>query len=157
MSLVSAMSQRQNDVRSFASAIESRLLAMAHAHQLLAEVDWRPVLLKKLVSSLIDAAKRLAPNGVDADVSGPTIPVSSRRAPALLMILMEWFTNSCKYGACSVAGGKLHVTWEPVNDRSNPGTRARLRLARDGWPPAASAGSAFTGDFACRRLCQAGA
>ena len=32
------------------------------------------------------------------------------------MILVEWFTNSHKYGACSVPEGKVKVAWQRLDD-----------------------------------------
>ena len=58
-------------MKSFADAIEGRLLAMAHAHQLLAETDWKPVDLRKLVTSLLSAVERLCPNRIEPHVAGP--------------------------------------------------------------------------------------
>jgi two-component sensor histidine kinase len=49
------------------------------------------------------------------------------------MILLEWFTNSCKYGAHSAPGGKLMVVW--AVDRSARHHRVRLHWTETGGPP----------------------
>jgi two-component sensor histidine kinase len=37
----------------------------------------------------------------------------------LTLILAEWFTNSSKYGACSVNGGQLRIAWT-ITDPAPP-------------------------------------
>ena len=39
----------------------------------------------------------------------------------LTLIMIEWFTNSCKYGAPQrCPGGRLDIKWETVGGKSNP-------------------------------------
>ena len=45
---------------------------------------------------------------------GPTARVSTKQALPLAMILLEWFTNSGKYGAHSRPTGRVFVAWERV-------------------------------------------
>ncbi len=45
------------------------------------------------------------------DCTGVAIQVPSSRVLAISMILHELGTNALKYGAWSVAGGRVHVTW----------------------------------------------
>jgi PAS domain S-box-containing protein len=141
LSLVAAMRTTSRDVDSFAGAMEGRLVSMSNVHQLLADTDWRPVDLRTLVTSLLAAAERLCPNRIDAVVEGPTVAVSPRQAPAVSMILMEWFTNSCKYGAHTVRGGGLRVAWVIVPTPTAPPLQATtparisLRWTESGGPP----------------------
>jgi PAS domain S-box-containing protein len=138
LSLVAAMRATSRDVDSFAGAIEGRLVSMSHVHQLLADTDWRAVDLRTLVTSLLAAAEHLCPNRIDPVVQGPPVAVSPRQAPAISMILMEWFTNSCKYGPHTVPNGSLRVAWEivqpaPALDPQPP--CICLRWTETGGPP----------------------
>ena len=141
LSLVAAMRATTRDVNSFAVAIEGRLVSMSHVHQLLADTDWRPVDMRTLVMSLLAAAERLCPNRIAAVVEGPAVAVSPRQAPAVSMVLMEWFTNSCKYGAHTVPDGGLRVAWTvipvplPTGSTSGPASRISLRWTESGGPP----------------------
>ena len=147
LSLVTAMRSTTRDVNSFASAIEGRLLAMVHVHQLLADTGWRSVDLRTLVRTLLKAVEQIAPHTIPVDVDGPPVAASPRQALPLSMILLEWFTNSGKYGAHSVPTGRLRVTWERVQVSSDGKDRVRLRWSESGGPPvrrAAPAGSLGT-------------
>jgi two-component sensor histidine kinase len=66
-------------------------------------------------------------------VDGPAVQISPRQTPPLSMILLEWFTNSCKYGAHSVPGGRLMVVWVVHRTQSPP--RLRLHWTETGGPP----------------------
>ena len=166
LSLVGAMRSTTRDVGSFASAIEGRLLAMVHVHQLLADTGWRAVDLRTLVKTLLKAVERLAPHAVPIELEGPPVPASPRQALPLSMILLEWFTNSGKYGAHSVPTGRIRVEWARVPDSANgngngggaPGDRVRLRWRESGGPPiherepAASLGTELVKGFATLEL-----
>jgi two-component sensor histidine kinase len=76
---------------------------------------------------------------------------------------VEWFTNSCKYGAHSAAGGRLTVEWElrgvgaAGEDAARPG-KVRLTWAERGGPPVPqpvrppSLGVRLAHEFAAREL-----
>jgi two-component sensor histidine kinase len=48
------------------------------------------------------------------------------------MILFEWFTNSCKYGAHSRPAGRLLIEWDVEGEGA--GRRVRLRWQESGVP-----------------------
>lgn len=112
LALVNVMADRAPDVRTFSRAMEGRLTAMAHTHRLLAESSWRPLDLRALVESALAAMRHLAPCDNAADANGPPVPLPARHALPLMMVLAEWYTNSCKYGAHSAPGGRVEITWE---------------------------------------------
>lgn len=135
LGLVSAMKATapSRDAEAFASAIEGRLLAMTHVNRLLAETNWQSVELRVLIASLLEAVKQLGCHPIPVKVEGPAVFVSPRQASPLSMILVEWFTNSCKYGAHSVEAGRLTVAW--AIDRSADAARVRLHWVETGGPP----------------------
>ena len=135
MSLVGAMkaNAQTRDARAFAVSIEGRLLAMTHVNRLLAETNWKAVDLRVLVTSLLEAIHQLGGYTVPVVVQGPSVQVSPRQTPPLSMILLEWFTNSCKYGAHSQPTGRLVVAW--AVDRSAAPPRLRLHWTETGGPP----------------------
>jgi two-component sensor histidine kinase len=121
------------DVRTFASAVEGRLLAMTQVHQMLSDTHWQPVGLRALVTGLLGAVGKLGCQDIPVTVTGPRVMVSAKQAPPLAMILQEWFTNSCKYGAHTSPAGQLMVVW--AVDRSGPAPRVRLHWTETGGPP----------------------
>jgi two-component sensor histidine kinase len=159
LSLVTAMRSTTRDVNSFAGAIEGRLLAMVHVHQLLADTGWRAVDLRTLVRTLLKAVEQIAPHAIPVDVDGPPVAASPRQALPLSMILLEWFTNSGKYGAHSQPGGRLRVTWERLaGNGDGKGDRVRVRWRETGGPmvreqaPPGSLGTELVKGFATLEL-----
>jgi hypothetical protein len=73
------------------------------------------------------------------------------------MILLEWFTNSSKYGAHSRATGRVRVGWERV-DGNGHGEQVRLRWRESGGPrlsdqaPSSSLGTELVKGFATLEL-----
>jgi two-component system CheB/CheR fusion protein len=90
-------------------AFLGRLQALSHAHDLLAECNWRGADLAQVVR------RTLTPYaGVDGSrgaIGGPTVFLQPRAALTLGMIIHELATNAAKYGSLSVPAGRLDVTW----------------------------------------------
>lgn len=108
----------RDDAHSYASAVEGRVAALARAHRLLAERRWSGASLRELVQGEVatlhpggDAAARAATPMPRVEAQGPEVTLAPDAAQALSMALHELTTNSVKYGALSVASGKLTVTW----------------------------------------------
>jgi PAS domain S-box-containing protein len=153
LGLVAVMQERVTDVRAFGKAIESRLRAMAHVQQLLATTEWRSLELRVLIDSLISAMDYMSPCTIEVTLAGPNVSIASRRVLPLTLILAEWLTNSCKYGAHSQPGGRLSVEWDVPADSH----RVRLRWTERGGPTppdtvAPSLGTDLVQAFATREL-----
>jgi two-component sensor histidine kinase len=110
--LVSVLERRASDVGSFAAAVRERLAGIAHVHRLLGRAGIEGIDLSALVRSLAEAAEPTAPHRAPVTASGPAVTLDAKRVLPLAMILVEWFSNSAKYGAHSAAGGRVEVTWE---------------------------------------------
>lgn len=110
--LVSVLEGRAKDVRSFAAAVRERLAGIAHVHRLLGTAGVEGIELASLVRSLAEAVEPTAPYRAEVRVSGPAVTLDAKRVLPLAMILVEWFSNSAKYGAHSEPGGRVAVTWE---------------------------------------------
>lgn len=112
LGLMGAMKTRTRDVEAFATAIETRLRAMAHVQRLLSDTKWEPVDLRRLITSTLEAMASMAKHANPVEVEGSAVLLSAEQAMPLTLVLVEWFTNSCKYGAHSLAGGALSIRWE---------------------------------------------
>jgi two-component sensor histidine kinase len=96
-------------VEEFKVAIEGRLQALSNAHTLLADTCWVGANLHDLVT------RELAPfntgETLRANIVGPELVLRPQSAQAIAMVLHELTTNAVKYGALSIASGRLGVEW----------------------------------------------
>src|SRR5690349_2015346 len=69
------------------------------------------------------------PGGPRTRLVGPPVVIAARAAQPLCMALHELATNAVKYGALSVPGGLLTVTW-----RVEPGRMLHLAWRESGVP-----------------------
>ena len=111
LGLLALMRRRVTGVEQFSTAIEERLRAMAHVHNLLAQAHWSDVELPTLTSQLLSSMQNAAPHRGPTTVEGPPVRLSTRQITPLAMALAELFTNSCKHGAHRLPGGSVAVTW----------------------------------------------
>lgn len=89
------------------SAIESRLVALGKANELLITSKWQGADLKSVIDSAIKAHDD--GSGTRFDVEGGTLQLSSRAALAMTLALNELATNAVKHGALSNATGRVHI------------------------------------------------
>lgn len=89
--------------------LEARLLALSRAHDLLTRRHWENAPLDSLVSEILSPITQGGAERIQ--IEGPSIYVSTREALNLTMVLNELATNAVKYGALSVAGGSVGVSW----------------------------------------------
>jgi PAS domain S-box-containing protein len=167
LTLVAEMRERGAAAHDLARAMEGRLIALARVNRLLAAAGWRPVGWQSILTPLLAGLGSAAPHACETTVSGPDAPVDAKQATALAMILSEWFTNSCKYGAHSVAGGRLAVRVEELPDAASASSSAAAAAPGQRWlrltwseaggpeiagPVTASLGTELVQGFASREL-----
>jgi len=90
-------------------AIESRLLALGRAHDLLLQAQWSSADLAHIVHGATEpydsrGARRFHFNG-------PDIRITSGAVIALAMTLNELCTNTTKFGALSIPAGRVEIAW----------------------------------------------
>jgi two-component sensor histidine kinase len=90
-------------------AIEGRLLALGRAHDLLLQARWTSADLGTVVRSATEAFNN--PDEPKFSISGPDIRLTSGAAIAIAMTLNELCTNTTKFGALSVAEGRVEIDW----------------------------------------------
>jgi PAS domain S-box-containing protein len=105
----------------FVRALEGRIQSMAAAHGLLSQNGWQGVSLGVLVRN------QLAPYATDGNVtiSGADVVLTAAATQAIAMVLHELVTNAAKYGALSLPGGRVSISWER---NSNDAKRSLLRI-----------------------------
>jgi PAS domain S-box-containing protein len=114
-------------------AIESRLIALSRAHDVLTRQNWEGAELRDL------AAQALEPYGSRNEdrlhLGGPTVWLPPQAALALAMAFHELATNAVKYGALSNATGEIRLTW--AIDQTDGGSILRVCWQELGGPPVA--------------------
>jgi PAS domain S-box-containing protein len=110
-------------------SIAGRIQALANVNRLFVESRWTGADLRTL------ASEELLPYCQEGDeraqVDGKSVTLKPDVAQALAVILHELATNAAKYGALSVPGGRVHVSWSHVSDE-----RLILRWTETGGPAA---------------------
>ena len=117
-------------VEEFKAALIGRIGALAKTHLLLSDescaTDFSEILHNELDAFDDGSGGRIK-------LDGPAVYVPSRLAVSLGMAVHELTTNAAKYGALSVYGGTLSVTWKVIIDA----TRRTLNIdwIESGGPP----------------------
>ncbi|MCJ2065722.1 PAS domain-containing protein [Methylobacterium sp. J-088] len=112
-------------------ALAARLLALAKAHDVLLQGSFARASLVGLVAGAIS----LHDDGLTDRfrVEGADLTLGPRHGLTLALMLHELGTNAAKYGALSVAGGKVGITWTVID--AEGGSRLRFRWEERGGPP----------------------
>jgi two-component sensor histidine kinase len=114
---------------SFKEAIEGRIEALANVHSLFAQSRWTGAELSSLIK------QELSPYSGDGEnrtrIDGPTVMLRPDHAQTIAVALHELATNAAKYGALSVAAGKVRVEWS----RADADRQLVLRWTEAGGPP----------------------
>jgi PAS domain S-box-containing protein len=131
LSVVQAMAlqtvRRSRDLSAFGPVFQARLMALARAHDLLTQREWRGAPVGEVVRSSLQTAgnPRLDLRGcLDGEMLVPAQAVS------LAMALHELFTNAIKHGALSRTEGSVCVSCKAEED----GTVQRVDWIERGGP-----------------------
>jgi two-component system CheB/CheR fusion protein len=91
-----------------------RLHALGHTHDVLSESGWTEAGLRELIS--IELSPHGASDGA-LQISGPPVMLKPQAALFLTLALHELSTNAAKYGALSVPGGRIAISWVITGER----------------------------------------
>jgi len=116
----------------FLRSLDGRIQSMAAAHSLLSKSGWQSAGLNTLVRN------QLAPyaTGANVTISGTDIALPPAKIQAVARVLHELATNAAKYGALSIPGGRVSVSWDCKPDGKE--TSLVLIWRELGGPPVAS-------------------
>ncbi len=116
-------------------AIESRILALSRAHDLLTKADWEGAGLHDLVDTALHPFEAVADSAERFTITGDNVHLSPKTTLSIAIALNELGTNSVKYGAFSNDTGKIAIDWAVVPDVA--GDRLVLRWRERDGPPVA--------------------
>src|SRR5262245_54708669 len=97
-----------DNIEDFKTALFGRIQSLAKTHLLLADDD-RALRFEDILRSGLDAFDDGSHDRIV--LSGPDVALNSQVAVSLGMAIHELTANAAKYGALSVYGGKVEVTW----------------------------------------------
>ena len=108
-SLAKQTARATTSAGTFRERFEGRLVALSKAHDQLTVRNWQDAVLRDVITAAI--APYLIGGQDQAVLRGEDIMLRPRAALTLAMVFHELTTNAAKYGALSVAAGKIGVTW----------------------------------------------
>lgn len=110
LSIAALTRRRATDIDDFTESLTARIRALSATHDLLSQSDWSNAPLGDVVKS--ELAPYMEGNESHVEMSGPDIRLAPNDAMSLGLAIHELSTNAAKYGALSVIGGRIHVTWK---------------------------------------------
>jgi len=121
-SIVAETLAASEDLDSFKTRIDDRLVLLSRVHDLLSRSEEEPVTIGALVQLEIDAFRRGVP-AARIEVAGPEVKIRNSTVQMLAFALHELATDARKYGALSTDHGTLRVGWEVEQIRGAPHLR----------------------------------
>lgn len=106
--IMGSTARSSDTIEEFKTALIGRIGALAKTHRLLTD-EVGDVTFGDILHNELDAFDDGSDNRIT--LTGPEVPLSAQLAVSLGMAMHELTTNAAKYGALSVYGGKIDVTW----------------------------------------------
>lgn len=110
-----ASQTRAGSIDEFRSAFVGRLAALATAHEVLLESQWRSAELGALLHQILAPHTQDDPGRVQFE--GPPVTLSTEQVTAFAVIVHELATNAAKYGALSSPSGRVAISWVPRTEK----------------------------------------
>jgi PAS domain S-box-containing protein len=119
-------------IEDFETRFSARLNSLAGSHDLLVQEDWRGASMRELVRSQLGHYIELV--GAQIELEGEPMRIQPDAAQHIAMAMHELATNAAKFGALSVPGGKVHISW---HQQSGPDgeTLCHISWVESGGPP----------------------
>jgi two-component sensor histidine kinase len=107
----------------FQKSFNARLTSLARSYSLLTGSEWKDTAFRSVLEEIV--SPHVTADCVRFD--GPEWSLSPKATLAMSMILHELVTNAIKYGALSVANGKIEVQWEHIDPHGTNEIRLEWR------------------------------
>jgi len=116
--IMGATARASTTIEEFQQAFTGRIMALARTHSSLAEDEWQAISLRNLLCHELEPYDDGSPGRVLLD--GPVVDLPSVTAIPLGMAIHELTTNAVRYGALSVLGGSVTVSWALMEEQCHP-------------------------------------
>jgi two-component system CheB/CheR fusion protein len=116
----------------FEAQFGSRIQGLSHSNTLLIEEDWKGASLDKLIE--VQLAPFVGADAMRVETAGPKLMLATGAVQTLGLALHELATNASKYGALSVPGGRVILSWSLDNGNGAPAS-FRMKWREEGGPP----------------------
>ncbi|MCE8007774.1 HWE histidine kinase domain-containing protein [Aestuariivita sp.] len=117
LALVQSLSQQSRDnarsVETYAETLESRIIALSGAHDLLTKADMKGAMLRDLLELEL---KPFNGSRTRFELSGPNVGFRPDVCSVLALVFHELTSNAAKYGALSSPEGHVNITWALARD-----------------------------------------
>src|SRR6185312_13671571 len=123
--------RNSNTFAEFEKQFGSRIQGLSHSNTLLIEQDWKGASLDKLIE--VQLAPFVGTDTVRVETVGPPVTLAAGAVQTLGLALHELATNASKYGALSVPGGRVVLSWSFGNESSAPES-FRMEWREQGGP-----------------------
>jgi PAS domain S-box-containing protein len=108
---------RSDSLAQYTNAVEGRIRALSRAHTILSQSRWHGANLRGLVDEELAPYKTNSMSQID--IAGPNIFLHPAIAQTIALAFHELATNAAKYGALSIASGRLKLNWNVESDLLN--------------------------------------
>jgi two-component sensor histidine kinase len=126
LAVIQAMARQtarhSGSIDGFLNQFSSRLQALAASHDLLVRESWYGASLRELINSQLAGFIDHGEGQIALD--GPEIGLKPEAAQNLALALHELVINAAKFGALSVPGGRVSISWS----RRVPGDGGQIAL-----------------------------
>ncbi|KDA03684.1 sensor histidine kinase [Hyphomonas oceanitis] len=113
-SIMNQTLRSSDDLEDFREKFSGRVGAISSVHSIIVDGTSRPARLRDLIESQV--TPYVPDTGDCLEVEGEQVQLTAERARALGLVLHELATNASKYGALSVAEGKVRISWQCVRE-----------------------------------------
>jgi two-component sensor histidine kinase len=114
---VAAQTFRDSSSKADLEKYQGRLAAFGRAHDLLTAANWSEAPLHDVIDTALAPYRT---GELRFTVAGTPLVVKSRQALALSLAIHELATNAMKYGALTVASGRVSITWSVEDCAGTP-------------------------------------
>ena len=114
LSILSLTRRRTDDLDEFADSLEGRIRALSATHDLLTGTDWGTTPIRAVVEAELQHCRTTSEQTLRID--GPPVELAPNDALSFGLAVHELATNAAKYGALSVPGGEISVSWIMIDE-----------------------------------------
>ncbi len=132
LAVIQAMARqtaRNSDrIGDFLDRFSARLQALSRSHDLLVQQSWHWASLDDLIHSQL--SHYFDASAAQIAMQGPEVSLTPEAAQSLGLAFHELATNAAKYGALTVAAGRVTIVWRFLDDG-----RVEIEWMESGGPP----------------------